>query len=129
MKNVKKIVIYAVIVATVIGCAVIVRVKQSSTNKTKPTTAAVSSKTTVEVQDAKTVEESAGDPYKATLEAYQQGIVSSKVTGKIVTMSIENNGQFVNAGDTLITLDDQDTQNSIKAAQSQLQVYEDQLNT
>jgi len=127
MKNVKKIVIYAVIVATLIGGVVIVRIKQSSANKTKPTTAAVSSKTTVQVQEAKTVEKNSGDTYKATLEAYQQGVVSSKLSGKILTVSIEN-GQYVNVGDTLITLDGQDTQNSIKTAQSQLQVYEDQLN-
>ncbi len=128
MKNVKKIVIYAVICVTVIGCAVIVRIKQSSVNKSKPTTATVSSKTTVQVQEAKTVEKNSGDTYKATLEAYQQGLVSSKLSGKIIIASIEN-GQYVNAGDTLITLDGQDTQNSIKTAQSQLQVYEDQLNT
>src|SRR5471030_2404 len=128
MKNVKKIVIYAVIVVIIIGCAVIVRIKQSSANKNKPTTSTVSSKTTVQVQDTKIVEKNSGDTYKTTLEAYQQGIVSSKLSGKILIVSIEN-GQYVNVGDTLITLDGQDTQNSIKTAQSQLQVYQDQLNT
>jgi len=129
MKNVKKIVIYAVIVVTLIGGVVIVRIKQSSANKTKPTTAAaVSNKIAVQIQEAKTVGKNASDTYKATLEAYQQGIISSKLSAKLVTVSIQN-GQYVNAGDTLITLDSQDTQNSIKSAQSQLQVYEDQLNT
>lgn len=128
MKNVKKIVIYAVIVVTVIGGAVIVRMNQSTSNKAKTASTTVSSKIAVQVKEAQSVEGKTGDTYKATLEACQQGILSSKLSGKILSVSIEN-GQSVNAGDTLITLDGQDTQNSIKAAQSQLQVYEDQLNT
>ncbi|MDR3596212.1 efflux RND transporter periplasmic adaptor subunit [Clostridium sp.] len=128
MKNVKKIVIYAVIVVAVIGCAVIAKTKQSSANKSKPTTAAAPSKTTVQVQEAKTVEKNSGDTYKATLEAYQQGIVSSKTSLKVVSVSFEN-GQYVNTGDTLVTLDDQDIRNNIKTAQAQLQTYEDQLNS
>lgn len=128
MKNVKKIVIYAVIIAIAVGSVVIVRVKQSAANKGKPTAAAASITTTVQVQEAKSVEKDSGDTYKATLEACQQGIVGSKSAGKVLNVSIKN-GQYVNAGDTLITLDGQDTQNSIKSAQGQLQVYEDQLNT
>jgi RND family efflux transporter MFP subunit len=128
MKNVKKIVIYAVIITIAVGGAVIVRIKQSSANKTKPTTAAVSSKKAVQAQEAKTVEKNSGDTYKATLEAYQQGLVSSKTSLKVVSVSFEN-GQYVNAGDTLVTLDDQDIRNNIKTAQAQLQTYEDQLNS
>ena len=53
MKNVKKIVIYAVITTIIVGGTVIVRINQSSANKIKPTTATVSSKKTVQVQEAK----------------------------------------------------------------------------
>jgi RND family efflux transporter MFP subunit len=128
MKRVKKIVIYAVVIIAVIGCATIAKTKLSSANKSKPTTAAAPSKTTVQVQEAKTVEKNSGDTYKATLEAYQQGAVSSKTSLKVVSVSFEN-GQYVNAGDTLVTLDDQDIRNNIKTAQAQLQTYEDQLNS
>ena len=126
MKNVKRIVIYAVIVIAVIGCVVIVRIKQSSANKNKPTTAVAVKTTSVEVQTATTTEKNSGDTYKATLEAYQQGILSSKLSEKVVSVLFES-GQYVNAGDTLVTLDDEDIQNNIKTAQSQLQISEQQL--
>ena len=108
MKKVKKIVLYAVIVIAVIGCAIVAKSKLSPSKQNK-TTVAVASKTTVQVQEAKTVEKTSGDTYKATLEAYQQGIVSSKISAKVLAVSVEN-GQYVNAGDTLVTLDDQDIQ-------------------
>ncbi|EKQ52216.1 MULTISPECIES: efflux RND transporter periplasmic adaptor subunit [unclassified Clostridium] len=127
MKNVKKIVIYAVIVMAVIGCAVVAKNKLSASKK-NTNTVAVAAKTSVEVQTVATTEKNFGDTYKATLEAYQQGIITSKISAKVVSVSIEN-GQYVNAGDTIATLDDQDIQNSIKTAQAQLQVYENQLNS
>lgn len=43
-------------------------------------------------------------------------------------MSVEN-GQYVNAGDTIATLDDQDIQNNIKTAQAQVEVSEQQVNS
>ncbi|GEP63640.1 RND transporter [Clostridium beijerinckii] len=127
MKNVKKIVIYAVIVIAVIGCAAVAKTKLFSAKKAETTAVAVS-KTTVEAQIAKAEEKSLGDSYKATLEAYQQGIVTSKIAAKVVAVSIEN-GQYVNAGDTIATLDDQDIQNSIKTAQAQVEVSEQQVNS
>ncbi|WP_297422432.1 efflux RND transporter periplasmic adaptor subunit [Clostridium sp.] len=127
MKNAKKIVIYALITIAVIGCVVVAKNKLS-TSKKNITTTAVASKTSVEVQTATTTEKNSGDTYKATLEAYQQGIVSSKISAKVMSESLEN-GQYVNAGDTLVTLDDQDIKNNIKTAQAQLQVYENQLNS
>lgn len=127
MKNVKKIVIYAVIVIAVIGCAAVAKTKLFTAKK-EATTAVAASKTTVEVQIAKAQEKSLGDSYKATLEAYQQGIVTSKIAAKVVAVSIEN-GQYVNAGDTIATLDDQDIQNSIKTAQAQVEVSEQQVNS
>lgn len=127
MKKVKKIVIYAVLVVAVIGCATVGKSKLFSAKEEVTTSAAVS-KTSVEVQTAKSEEKNSGDTYKATLEAYQQGIITSKTSAKVLSVSIEN-GQYVNAGDTIATLDDQDIQNSIKSAQSQLQIYEQQLNS
>ncbi|EKQ53615.1 MULTISPECIES: efflux RND transporter periplasmic adaptor subunit [unclassified Clostridium] len=127
MKNVKKVVLYAVIVIAVIGCAIAIKNKLTISAKSKPAQAAVS-KTSVEVQTAQTTKKTSGDIYKATLEAYQQGIISSKTSAKVVSVSFEN-GQYVNAGDTLVTLDDQDIRNNIKTAQAQLQTYESQLNS
>ena len=127
MKKVKKIVIYAVLVVAVIGCATVGKSKLFS-GKEEVTTSAAVSKTSVEVQTAKSEEKNSGDTYKATLEAYQQGIITSKTSAKVLSVSIEN-GQYVNAGDTIATLDDQDIENSIKSAQSQLQIYEQQLNS
>ncbi|EHI98607.1 efflux transporter, RND family, MFP subunit [Clostridium sp. DL-VIII] len=124
MKNVKKIVIYAVIIAVVVGGVVVARTKLSASSKGKTTQVTVS-KTSVEVQTAKTTEKNAGDTYKATLEAYQQGTVTSKLSAKIVSVSVDN-GQYVNAGDTIATLDDQDIQNNIKTAQASIAVYEKQ---
>ena len=126
MKNVKKIVIYAVIVIAVIG-AIVVKNKLSSNTKNANVPVTVS-KTAVEVQNAKAVEKNSSDTYKANLEAYQQGIISSKVSAKVVSVSVEN-GQYVNQGDTIATLDDQDIQNSINTAQAQLQINEQQLNS
>ena len=128
MKKVKKIVLYVVIAIAVIGGIVVVKGKVFSGGKKASTIAVTASKTSVEVQTAKTVEKSYGDTYKATLESYQQGIISGKTTGKVVSVAVEN-GQYVNAGDTLITLDDQDIRNNIKTAQAQLQTYQDQLNS
>ncbi|MVX63450.1 efflux RND transporter periplasmic adaptor subunit [Clostridium chromiireducens] len=126
MKNVKKIVIYAVVAIAVIGA--IVGVRKFTAAKKNVTTAVSVSKTAVEVQDVKVVDKNSGDTYKATMEAHQQGIITSKVSAKVVSVSIEN-GQYVNTGDTIATLDDQDIQNNIKSAQAQLQTYQTQLNS
>ncbi len=123
----KKIVIYAVIVIAVIGCAAVAKTKLFTAKK-EATTAVAASKTTVEVQIAKAQEKSLGDSYKATLEAYQQGIVTSKIAAKVVAVSVEN-GQYVNAGDTIATLDDQDIQNNIKTAQARVEVSQQQVNS
>ncbi|WP_017209222.1 efflux RND transporter periplasmic adaptor subunit [Clostridium beijerinckii] len=125
MKNVKKIVIYAVVVAVVVGGIFVVKSKLSASKKVKATQISVN-KTAVEVQTVKTVEKNTGDTYKASIEAIQQGTVTSKIAAKIVSVSVEN-GQYVNAGDTIATLDDQDIQNSIKTAQAQITVYEKQV--
>ena len=126
MTKVKKIVICAVVIIAVIGAIVVKNVIAS--NAKKANIVVTVSKTAVEVQNVKMVEKNSSDTYKATLEAYQQGIISSKLSGRVVSVVFEN-GQYVNQGDTLVTLDDQDARNSIKTAQGQLQVNEQQLNS
>ena len=126
MKNIKKIVICAVIVIAVIG-AIVVKNKISSNAKKANVVVAVS-KTSVETQIAEAVEKNSSDTYKATLEAYQQGIITSKISAKVLSVSVEN-GQYVNQGDTIAKLDDQDIKNSINTAQAQLQINEQQLNS
>ena len=65
--------------------------------------------------------QSEGAYFKATLEADQEGIVSSKNNGKVVSVLFED-GKQVTQGETLVILDDQDNKNQIKSAQSQLEV-------
>ncbi|AQS04151.1 efflux RND transporter periplasmic adaptor subunit [Clostridium beijerinckii] len=127
MKKAKKRVIYAVIIVAVIGGAMVVKNKMQSSSKNTTTTAATATKTSVDVKEAKTEDKTLGDIYKATLEAYQQGIITSNTSAKVLTVSIEN-GQYVNQGDTIATLDDQDIQKNIKSAQSQVEQYEQQIN-
>ena len=126
MKKVKKIVLYAVIVILVAGCALVAKSKLLPDKQSKPT-AVVAHKTSVQVREAKTVEKGYSNAYKATLEAYKQGVISSKMSAKVTSVLVEN-GQFVNQGDTIATLDDQDIRNNIKTEQSKLQVNERQLN-
>ena len=125
MKKVKKMVLYAVIVIVVIGCGTVAKNKLFS-GKKNATTAVTVNKTSVKVQTAKTTEKNTGDTYKANLEANEQGTVTSKLAAKIVSVAVQN-GQYVNVGDTIATLDDQDIQNNIKTAQSQIAIYEKQV--
>jgi RND family efflux transporter MFP subunit len=127
MKKVKKVILYAVIVIAVISGIVVAKNKFFSAEETT-TTAVEIKKTAVEAQIVKRTEKNSGDTYKATLEAYQQGIVTSKLSARVASVSFEN-GQYVNAGDVLVTLEDQDTRNNLKTAQAQLQVNEQQLNS
>ncbi|AQR97182.1 efflux RND transporter periplasmic adaptor subunit [Clostridium saccharoperbutylacetonicum] len=126
MKNVKKIVICAVLIIAVVS-AIVVKNKMAS-NAKNVNTVTTESKTAVEVKTAKSAEKNNGDTYKATLEAYQQGVVTSKLSAKVISVAIEN-GKYVNAGDIIATLDNQDIQNSINSAQAQLQVIQQQLNS
>lgn len=71
-----------------------------------------------------TVESSAS--FKASLEASEEGIVSSKVSGKVVQVSFEN-GQFVSAGQILAKLNDSDIRNNIKASEAKLEAAKAQL--
>lgn len=80
-----------------------------------------SNKVAVEVISPKVAGENEGLYYKATLEADQEGIVSSKNSGKVISILFDD-GKQVTQGEVLIILDDQDIVNQIKSAESQLEV-------
>ncbi|MDO0822589.1 efflux RND transporter periplasmic adaptor subunit [Desulfosporosinus nitroreducens] len=80
-----------------------------------------SNKVSVEAISPKVATESEGLYYKATLEADQEGIVSSKNSGKVISILFDD-GKQVTQGEVLIILDDQDIVNQIKSAESQLEV-------
>lgn len=123
MKNVKKIVVCAVVIIAVIGAIV---VKNNLSASKKVSAPALEKKISVNAQSVKGIEKNSSDTYKASLEASEQGIVNSKIAARIISISVEN-GQYVNAGDTIATLDDQDIRNNIAASESQLKVTQQQL--
>lgn len=126
MKKVRKIVIYALVVAVLLVVAFIV--KFISSNSKTDNVMASENKLSVEVYKTELKNRMSGDTYKSTLEAYEQGIISSKISAKVTKVVVEN-GQYVNEGDTIAVLDDQDIQNSIKTATAQLEVNEKQVNS
>ncbi|MGG7148035.1 efflux RND transporter periplasmic adaptor subunit [Clostridium butyricum] len=126
MKKVRKIVIYALVVAVLLVGTFIV--KFISSNSKTDNVMASENKLSVEVYKAELKDRMSGDTYKSTLEAYEQGIISSKISAKVTKVVVEN-GQYVNEGDTIAVLDDQDIQNSIKTATAQLEVNEKQVNS
>lgn len=80
-----------------------------------------SNKVAVQVIKPQEAAQSEGPKYKATLEAGQEGIVSSKNSGKVISI-LFNDGKQVTQGETLVVLDDQDINNQIKSSESQLEV-------
>lgn len=126
MKKVRKIVIYALVVVVLLVGTFIV--KFISSNSKTDNVMASENKLSVEVYKAELKDRMSGDTYKSTLEAYEQGIISSKISAKVTKVVVEN-GQYVNEGDTIAVLDDQDIQNSIKTATAQLEVNEKQVNS
>lgn len=130
MKNSKKLVVCLVVMVAVTG-VIIVKNKVASAEIAKAKNPSVEisiKKTAVETKSVQNSEKIAGDKYKSTLEAYQQGVVTSKISAKVISVAIDN-GQYVNAGDVIAILDDTDIQNNLKAAQAQLKICEQQLNT
>ncbi|WP_428817926.1 efflux RND transporter periplasmic adaptor subunit (plasmid) [Clostridium butyricum] len=126
MKKARKILIYALVVAVLLVGTFIV--KFISSNSKTDNVMASENKLSVEVYKAELKNRMSGDTYKSTLEAYEQGIISSKISAKVTKVVVEN-GQYVNEGDTIAVLDDQDIQNSIKTATAQLEVNEKQVNS
>lgn len=88
-------------------------------NQSKATV--TSNKVAVEVTRPKEAVQGEGSSFKATLEADQEGIVSSKNSGKVISILFED-GKQVTQGQTLVVLDDQDIRNQLKSAESQLEV-------
>lgn len=80
-----------------------------------------SNKVAVQVISPKEITQSEGLYYKATLEADQEGIVSSKNSGKVISVLFDD-GKQVTEGETLVILNDLDIKNQIKSAESQLEV-------
>lgn len=130
MKKVKKIILYSVISLIIVGGISVSKSKVFSDgiNKDNSKVTAVNSKTSVQVQQAKTIEKDSGASYKATLEAYEEGIVSSKISGKVAQILFEN-GKSVSQGDSLIVLDDTDIRNQLRSAESQLKISQSQLSS
>ena len=126
MKKARKILIYALVVDVLLVGTFIV--KFISSNSKTDNVMASENKLSVEVYKAELKDRMSGDTYKSTLEAYEQGIISSKISAKVTKVVVEN-GQYVNEGDTIAVLDDQDIQNSIKTATAQLEVNEKQVNS
>ncbi|MDA8220411.1 MAG: efflux RND transporter periplasmic adaptor subunit [Desulfitobacterium hafniense] len=122
----KKRMISVVIMAVIFigGVAIFDRNELQSTflAKDKESGAPVSSnKVAVQVISPQEATQSEGLYYKATLEADQEGIISSKTSGKVISVLFDD-GKQVTEGETLVLLDDQDIKNQIKSAESQLEV-------
>lgn len=121
----KRVITISVIIIVLITGIIVFRNKGFSfgtdSSKGKTTAAApAGSKVSVKVQEAKTIERTSGKTYKATLEAFEEGIVSSKVSAKVVRILFDN-GKAVASGDALVVLDEQDIRNQLKSAESQLE--------
>jgi len=91
--------------------------------KKVPAPAAAGNKTVVEVQQAKTIENASVLTFKATLEPVDEGIVSGKISGKVVKILFED-GKKVSQDEPLVMLDDQDLRNQLKSAETNLQRLE-----
>ncbi len=117
-KNVKKIILYSVILLIIFTGFIVYR---NSRQISAPTS--VSNLTSIQVQQAKTVAIASGLTFKATLEPYEEGIVSSKISGQVVSILFEN-GDDVVQGQALVLLEDQDLSNQLQAAEITVQKME-----
>ncbi|WP_407309742.1 efflux RND transporter periplasmic adaptor subunit [Desulfosporosinus sp. SB140] len=89
------------------------KVNQSGENST-------GNKVSVEVIKPTEMTQSPGSAYKSSLEAKQEGIVSSKNNGKVISILFDD-GQKVTQGQELVILDDEDIKKQLKSAESQLE--------
>lgn len=83
-------------------------------------------KTSVRIYEAKATSQEAVLSFKANLEPVEEGIVSSKLSGKVVQIMLQD-GKKVTQGEPLLAIDDQDIRNQLLSAQSQLQASQSQL--
>lgn len=82
---------------------------------------AVAAKTiSVKVMNPTIENRKVGMSYKATLEAFQEALVSSQVNGKVIQVLFEN-GQKVQKGAALVQVDDRDARSQLKIAYAQLE--------
>lgn len=117
-KNVKKIILYSVILLIIFTGFIVYRSKRQISTPTS-----VSNLTSVQVQRAKTVAIASGLTFKATLEPYEEGIVSSKLSGQVVRILFEN-GDAVEQGQALVLLEDKDLHSQLQTAEITVQKME-----
>lgn len=117
-------------IASVAGLVIIGAVVGSHVDFTGAGAASASSdavnRVSVETVKAKETSIASDATFNASLEASEDGAVSSKVGGKVIHIYFEN-GQKVEQGETLAKLDDRDIKNQIKSAQAQLTAAQSQL--
>ncbi|MDW8803027.1 efflux RND transporter periplasmic adaptor subunit [Clostridium sp. A1-XYC3] len=96
------------------------------TKKSASTMTTNINKTSVKVVKASTDTMVNSTSFNASLEASEEGTISSKIGGKVIEVSFEN-GRTVSAGQALAKLDDTDIRNNIKSSEAQLTAAEAQL--
>lgn len=117
--------VYIILAMVVLGAAVVLIGKNGLIvgNHKAVISQVPANKIAVEVQKVKSVDMRSRMSYKATIEPVDYGIISSKISGRVAQVLVEN-GKPVSKGDPLVLLDDQDIQNQLKAAKNQLVVSE-----
>lgn len=121
MKISKKVIIPVAVLVILVAGGVLLGNKGFTLGKDKmeDIPASTVNKVSVKVQPATSVEKASGITYKASLEASEEGIASSKIGGKVVQILFEN-GKYVSRNEPLVKLDDQDLRNNLRSAESQL---------
>jgi len=89
-------------------------------HKKAPVTANMDNVTSVKVEQAKTSENPVILSYKATIEPVDEGVVSSKIAGRVVRILFDDSQQ-VSQDEPLIQLDDQDLRDQLNTAEANLQ--------
>lgn len=92
-----------------------------------PEAAAQKNLITVETVTAKAEMKKPTATYKATLEASEEALISSQMTGKAIRILFDN-GTAVPAGAPLVQLDDRDARSQLLVAQGQLESAKAALN-
>lgn len=127
----KKKFVIAVAAILLVGAGAVAGSKMFSPAAAKvssPVTSANTDKISVKTVTVKTAAISSDVSFDASLEASKEGIVSSKVGGKVLQVYFQN-GQAVSEGQPLVKLDDTDIRNNIKTSEAQLAAVQSQLNS
>lgn len=104
----------------IMAIAIIIAVGVAGSPKKNTNVAQTINKTSVEVQEAKTISTTTNLSFKANLDPIKEGIVGSKISGQVTRILFED-GDRVTQGQALIALDDVDLNNKMQAAQINLQ--------